>query len=180
MTEHSRWEILDGLPTYGPLAESFTATGFGTHSEGLVARFRSSAGVWVGNFQRGMSSCDQVCEHPDGCHVVVVAGGTAYVVNPETRTLSHHFGAQIEIILVIDDLRTVVFGNGLWFEALGADGLQWRSRRFSWDGVRNVARSGGTLRGEAYAPEGADGAWYPFEVDLATGDVTGGSYTGPM
>jgi hypothetical protein len=73
----------------------------------------------------------------------------------------------------------VIFGNGLWFEAVGPNGLQWRSRRLSWDGVRDVSVSGHVLRGDAYAPEGPDGAWYPFEVDLNTGDVTGGSYTGP-
>ena len=179
MTEQAPWKVLGGLPPYGPMALPFTATGLGTYREGLVVEFRSHAGNWVGNFQRGVSSCDEVCEHPDGRHVIVVAGGTAYIVAPETRTLAHHFGAQIEQVLAVADQRLLVFGNGLWFEAVGPDGMQWRSRQLSWDGVRNVTRSARVLRGEAYAPEGPEGTWYPFEVDLETGEVTGGSYPGP-
>jgi len=164
---------------YGPMALPFTATGQGTHSEGLVVRFHSSTGVWVGNFQRGLSSLDQVLAHPDGRHVVVVAGGSAYVVDAENHSLVETFGAQIEHIFVVAANSLVLFGNGLWFEALGPSGTAWRSRRISWDGMRNVTVTGLVVRGEAYAPEGAKGTWYPFEVDLPTGTVSGGSYNGP-
>lgn len=179
MTAEAPWEVLDGLPVYGPMAVPFSATGRGTHRQGLVVKFHTAVGTWIGNFQPGSSSRNQVFRHPDGRHVVVLAGGTAYVVDPETRTLLHQFSAEIEHVLIIPERDLVVLGNGLWLEALAADGTSWRSPRLSWDGMRNVTFSEGSVRGEAYSPEGPDGAWYPFEVDVSSGVATGGSYNGP-
>ena len=179
MATSLNWEILDGLPVYGPPAEAFSATGLGKHREGLVVRIHASSGSWVGNFQRGMSSCDRVLEHPDGRHVLVIAGGTAYVVDPEHRQLVGHFGAQIVYVFPLPGEAILLLGNDLWFEAIGSEGLRWRSRRISWDGLRHVVLDGNQLRGEAYAPEGPEGAWYPFQLDVLTGTVTGGSYYEP-
>jgi hypothetical protein len=113
MTNPPLWEVLEGLPVYGPMAVPFSATGQGTHREGLVVRFSPVTGTWVGNFQRGLTSLDDVCAHPDGRHVVVVAGGTAYLVDVETRTLVAHFGAQIEQVLPVPANGYVLVGNGL-------------------------------------------------------------------
>jgi hypothetical protein len=179
MATSVKWEILDGLPAYGPAAVAFSATGLGTHSEGLVIRVHSSSGAWVGNFQREASSVDRVLEYPDGRCLLVIAGGSAYVVDPETRELVRHFGGQIEQVLTLPEDPSFLFGNGLWFEALGREGMKWRSRRISWDGFRHVVLNGNLLCGEAYAPEGPEGAWYAFELDVQTGTVTGGSYYDP-
>jgi hypothetical protein len=160
MTNLPLWEVLDGLPVYGPMAEPVSATGAGIHREGLVVRFSASTGNWVGNFQRGASVLDQVFVHPNGRHVVVVAGGIAYVVDAETHDLVEHFDGAIEEIIPMPAHGFVLLGNGLWFEALDPTGTAWRSRRISWDGMRNVSLAGGVVRGEAYAPEGADGTWY--------------------
>ena len=179
MAKPADWEILDGLPTYGPMVEPFPATGREKHREGLVVRFMLPTGSWVGNFQRGLSSLDEVFAHPDGQHLVVVAGGTAYVLDAEGHNVVARFGDDIKQIVLVPESDFVVLGNGLWFEALGPTGTVWRSRRISWDGMRNVALTHGTLHGEAYEPDGRDGAWYPFEVDVMTGSVSGGSYNGP-
>jgi hypothetical protein len=48
-----RFEILPGLPPYGPLPVQFSATGCGTHREGFVVQFDGSSVPWVGNDQRG-------------------------------------------------------------------------------------------------------------------------------
>lgn len=179
MTALPSWEILDGLPVYGPMAEPFSATGEGTHREGFVVRFSPSTGSWIGNFQRGFSSLNVVLAHPDARHVVVVAGGTAYIVEPDSHALVSHFGALIEEIVSVPEIGFVLFGNGLWFEALGPKGKVWRSRRISWDGMRNLVLAGEVIRGDAWAPEGPDGAWYPFELEVMTGAVRGGAYYGP-
>jgi hypothetical protein len=161
------------------MAEPFSATGQGTHSEGLVVRFFPSTGSWVGNFQRGYSSCDEVFAHPDGQHIVVVAGGTAYVVDVEGHNLVIHFGRDIEHIILVPSNGFVLLGNCCEFEALGPTGKVWRSRRISWDGMRNVSLAGTIVRGEAYAPWDPEGMWYPFEVDVMTDTVSGDSYNGP-
>lgn len=179
MTTSTLWEIIDGLPAYGPMPIPFSPTEQGSHQEGLVVRFFTATGSWVGNFQRGSTSLDEVFAHPDGQHVMVVAGGTAYIVDREGQRLVAHLETEIEQVVNVLELGVVLLGNGLWFEALGSTGQAWRSRRISWDGMRNISLDGTVVRGEAYAPGGPDGTWCPFELDAMTGAVSGGSYNGP-
>ena len=132
---------------------------------------------WVGNFQGGFGECHGVFLHPNRRHLIVVATGQAYVVDPESRALIHHFGADIAKVVEVPENDALVFTNGLWFEAYGATGYLWRSRRLSWDGVRSLSRTALTLWGEAYSP--LDDDWHRFSVDLTSGHVEGGSYNGP-
>jgi hypothetical protein len=172
------FEVLPGLPTYGPNAEPFTATGQGAHREGFVVRFTApDGGSWVGNFQRGLSGFDDVRAHPNGRDVLVIAGGQGYIVDPVDRSQRAYFGAQIDTALRRDDPPMVIFGNGLWFEAFDALGLRWRSSRISWDGMREAALHENQITGEAWSP--LEDRWLPFTLDADTGTFVGGSYCGP-
>ena len=102
--------------------------------------------------------------------VMVIAGGQAYVIDVATRALIRTFGGQITDVLYVPARERTIFGNGLWFECVGAEGLLWRTRRISWDGMKEVSLDGERLHGNAYAP---DDTWSPFDVDLDTGEVTG-------
>jgi hypothetical protein len=173
------WEVLPGLPSYGDPALPFSATGLGLHREGFVVRFRHSDGsTWTGNFQRGFGQCETVLPHPNGHAVLVLAGGTAYVIDPSTRQLLRSFGSDIQFVARMPLAPALIVGNGLWFESLPADGKGWRTRRISWDGMRDVRLvDDDHVSGEAYSP--LDDSWRPFSVDLNNGGVTGGSYNGP-
>jgi hypothetical protein len=172
-----RFRILPGLAATGPMPEQFSATGQGKHSEGWVVEFTPTSGeTWVGNFQPGFTSCCGAYGHPDGSSMVVVAGGTGYIVNIETRQLLHTFGGGIETVIPDLERRQLVFGDGLFFEALSAAGIRWRTRRISWDGMRRISSAGSMIAGEA---EDLDGTWRAFRVDLETGTASGGSYNGP-
>ena len=177
MTE-AEYEILPGLRGHGPLPEQFSATGRGTHSEGLVVEFFPVGGdSWVGNLQGGFGKCHGVFHHPDGNHFVVVAQGQAYVVNPQTRELVEEFGADLEQAIEVPDLSILVLTDGTYFEALGrGDGDSWRSERVSWDGIRSLSRVGPSLEGEAFSP--IDDSWQRFSLDLRTGKHSGGSWDG--
>jgi hypothetical protein len=67
----------------------------------------------------------------------------------------------------------MIFGNGLWFECVGPEGMRWRTRRISWDGMMEVSLDGKRLHGNALD---LDDSWARFDVDIDTGEVTGGSY----
>jgi hypothetical protein len=172
------WEVLPGLPPYGDPAQPFSSSGMGKHSEGLVVRFRQADGsTWTGNFQGGVGQAETVVSHPNGREVIVIAAGTAYIVDASARRLLRHFGGDIEFAERPPDSSSLIFGNGLWFECLTSEGPGWRTRRISWDGMRNIAFIGGDqLIGEACD---LDDGWHPFSVDLRNGEVTGGSYEGP-
>ncbi len=171
----AKFEVLPGLPSNGPLSEPFTATGQGTHREGYVVRFSPANGEsWVGNFQRGSTRFETVVEHPNQHDLIVIAGGQGYVVDPSDRIKRNYMSSNIDAVFPIAELRMILLTNGLWVEALASDGLLWRSQRISWDGMRNYRLDGSTLLGEAWLPW--EDRWIPFEVDVQTGSVRGGSY----
>jgi hypothetical protein len=172
------FDVLPGLPPYGDWPEAFTATGQGRQREGYVVRFRPDASAsWVGNFQPGLSSFQDVLRHPNGREFLVIAGGHGYIVDPHDRAKREYFGAQIEIAVQAPELNNIVFGNGFWLESLGPDGWQWRSGRISWDGMRELRCDGLQLLGQAWSP--LENCWLPFALDLRSGEFTGGSYNGP-
>jgi hypothetical protein len=70
-------------------------------------------------------------------------------------------------LLIYDD-------QGIQFQALGRNGLRWRTKRISWEGFRNVVLDGGQLTGESV--NATRDTWESFQVDLGTGRTTGGTY----
>ena len=136
------FEVLTGLPPYGPPAERFSATGQGTHREGFVVRFTDSRGrQWVGNFQPGLAGVSEAIEHPDGQRVMVFAEGQGYVVDPDDPAHRSYCGGNVESIMRVP-AAGVILGNGLWFEAIGPSGPLWTSDRISWDGMRGLGVEG--------------------------------------
>jgi hypothetical protein len=170
------FEILTGLPGTGPWPEQFSATGLGTHSEGFVVRFIPDHGAaWIGNFQPGLTPWQGAYAHPNGRHVLVVSGGQGYVIDPETRRLESLADAAIAWISWIPSRQVLLIDNqGLDFEAIGANGREWRTHRISWDGFQHITIEGTEMRGEAW--NAIDQRWEPFRVDLQTGLAEGGGY----
>jgi hypothetical protein len=162
------FEILPGLPPYGPPPLPFPASGERAFREGLVVRFHSEAGdPWIGNFQRGSESFDFVVDHPDRRQLIVIAGGEGYFVDPESRRQTHGFGGDINFAQRIESLSLVLIANRAEVAAFSADGRGWNSERLSWDGLRHLAVSGSILNGEAWSP--VSSAWHPFALNLRNG-----------
>lgn len=77
------------------------------------------------------------------------------------------------MIYDVPNRNMVVFGNGLWFNAVSEQGLLWRSERISWDGIKDVRIDGSMLIGKAFY---IGGGWVPFQLNLEDGTFEGGSY----
>lgn len=170
------FRIEAGLPPYGPPAISFPDPD--AFSEGLVVSFRTSSGErWTGNFARGTGVLDAVRDELGRRATIVVSGGEAYLVDADRKLVSG-LGWPVDYIEYVPSHQLFVVGNGLWFESVGAAGAVWRTRRVSWDGMRSVRLAGAKIVGEAYTPMGPPD-WLPFEVNLVSGHVEGGSYDGP-
>jgi hypothetical protein len=167
--------ILPGLPPYGPPAIGFSATDSGLHSEGLVVEFQvDDAPTWVGNFIPGLSDFDYVGHHPNGKDILVISGGQAYLVDPVQRACSEMFGAAIVSVQAHPSRNWLILNDqDLFFFAVSPSGVAWRSPRVSWDGLRNVRTEGESIVGEAWEP---GDSWFPFKIDVNTGELTGGSY----
>jgi hypothetical protein len=153
------------------MTEPFSATGLGKHREGFVAELTpEGAESWAGNYQPGLGGISDIFAFPDGRSAVVVAGGQGYIVDSETRVLRATLGAALQWAAERDGW--LLFHDGFGFFGFGNSGQQWISQRLSWDGIRNVSVEADRIMGEAWDPSDL---WLPFEVELATGEVTGGS-----
>jgi hypothetical protein len=172
----THFEILSGLPATGPHPAQFSPDGRGTHREGFAVRVRlSSSTAWVGNFQPGYTSYSAVFQSLNSHDLIVIAGGQAYVVNPETQSLRAAFGGDIAWAQLYPALDLFLTHNDLWFSALGQSGLAWESERLAWDGIQNVLVTDEQLQGEAW--DAVDERWCPFTLDLHTGIAEGGAPT---
>ena len=170
--------ILSGLPAYGPRAESFPASGYGAHREGVVVEFVDDNGnAWVGNFQPGPGSYSAVFATFGEDRPVVIAGGGGYVVDVSSRKVIAEFGGTIDWCLEVRERARLIFADGIGFEARDRNGVVWRSGRVSWDGMRDLTHCDGKVYGYAYSP--LDDDYKSFHLDLSTGRFSGGSYNGP-
>jgi hypothetical protein len=166
---------LRGLPGDGPEPRQFSATGHGTFREGFVVEFNPpGVAAWVGNFQPGSTSLDQIIEEPGNETVFIIAGGQGYAVNERSGALLSTYDS--DIAFVERRAPTTVTGDNVGFASYADGRLLWRTRRISWDGFRKIRVEGGSICGEAWC---FDDTWHSFSVDLVTGQVNGGSYIEP-
>lgn len=170
-----RWsfEILPGLPGTGPYPEQFTTHG-GTHREGFAVRFSPQDGEpWVGNFQPGFGAryLSSVFERPAATTFVVVSGGQAYVVDPETRAAVETFGGDIRVGL--RDERRLVFATETDAIVVERSG-RWVSARLAWDGIAEVKLEADRLIGQGW--DALNDEWRPVELDLRSHAVLKSAY----
>ena len=166
------FEVLSGLPPYGPMAKPFPASGYGAHSQGFVVQFEGEKfGTWIGNFQPGLTSFSKAYEHPDGKHVVVVAAGAIYIVDPDTQA-AEESGGMVSSVIQISEKNALLFDDNIYLSLIGAH-VTWQTKRLSWDGIRNLSISGDFVLGQGWR---YDDTWHDFAVSLANGSHTGGAY----
>lgn len=176
-----RYEVLPGLPAAGPMSLPINAGewagAWGGQREGFVVRFHPNTGeAWVGNFQPGSNGWEGVLEHPNGQHLIVVARGQGYIVDPQAHQVVSRFSRDVQHVIPLPELGAIVFSDGLGFEAIKEDGMWWQSPRISWDEIRNINVEGTILRGEASMPMPDGNTWVSFTVDLMTGHSEDGTY----
>ncbi|MDE5465600.1 hypothetical protein [Bradyrhizobium sp. CSS354] len=170
-----RFEILPGLPPYGPPAISLTGRGDREFREGLVVRFHpKGSDSWVGNFVGGIFDYTAVLDHPNGRDVIVVAYGDTCIIDPEHRAVRDHIASDTKRAIAVPALGLIVFQGLVDFSAVRSDDLRWISPRISWDGFRNINVKESKLAGEAWSPIGD--SWVSFSLDLLTGHCTDGIY----
>lgn len=166
MSHAIRYEILEGLPTSGPMYIPVSRNGIPFYSEGFVVRFFTADGnEWVGNFETGWTQLNSVIELSECSYLFVFAGGTCYVMNPDNQTPIEVFGVGFQNILNADQGR-VVLPEQCDLTILEPNGTHWETKRISLDGLRNVVVGENIVTGLGYEIDGSGDGWYPFEYDL--------------
>ena len=177
MQEIKRYEILDGLPRYGPMYFPVTENGKPFYSEGFAVRFYKSDGTdWVANFKPGFTGLNKIMETADWDKLLVFAGGTCYLMNPDEIKPLKCFGISFYNIIESAE-RTLILQDYTDFTIVEFSGLVWRSERISWDGFKDVTLNGDLVTGLSFDATDSNNEWKPFAFNIKTKEITGGSYS---
>jgi len=176
MQQQKRYEILEGLPAYGPMYVPVSESGEQFFYEGFVVRFYKSDGKqWVANFRPGWSQCNLVVDYADSNRVIVIAKGQGYLMKPDNEIPIDTFGINIKDAIKTDDNK-IVFVDDIYVWLVDDKGELWQSERISWDGIKDLKLKDNILTGLSYDPTDSIIEWIPFSFDLETKEITGGSY----
>lgn len=176
MGQRKRYEILDGLPPYGPMYVSVSEDGEQFYSEGLVVRiYKSDGSEWVANFRYGWTDCSLVVDYPESNRLVVIAKGQGYIMTPDQQTPIETFGVDIKSAIVTDD-KKIVLVDDIYIGIIDDNAVVWQSERISWDGIKDVKLQDNILTGLSCDPMDRITEWVPFSIDLDTKEIIGGSY----
>lgn len=146
-----------------------------TRSKDIVLDVATADGEhWTGRFWGGAEGLDDVFATPNGDVLCVVVRGQGYWVPVHEPTAFEAIrSTPIKHVLPVHDPEILIFGSYTRLSAYGAQGFMWVTEDLSWDGLKDLHVTGGTVRGTAWdSPAGRD---KPFSVDVATGEAEGGS-----
>jgi hypothetical protein len=178
MTREKQYEILEGLPPYGPMYASVTADSDEPFfSEGFVLRlFKSDGTSWVANFRPGWTKYSKVFDFPTHKSVVVIAGGQGYIMSPDDEKPKLTFGLTLTDVLQTDNGSLVCANNTDIIFLDNSTGQLWRSERISWDGIKDLKIIDDILYGKTYEAQSSIDEWSAFSINLKTKEIEGGSW----
>lgn len=176
MQIQKKYEILDGLPPYGPMFIPISESGEEFYNEGFVVRFfRNDGSNWIGNFKTGWTKYSDVFELPNTDKIIVIADGQVYIMTTEEQKPIATLGIGITKILRTDDNRFIA-ADQTDLEIIEADGTIWRTERISWDGLEDLTLEDNIVTGLSFGPMNENDEGVPFSINIDTKELTGGSY----
>jgi hypothetical protein len=176
LTEKKKYEILEALPTYGPMYIPVTENDEAFYSEGFPVRFYKSDGTnWVANFKPGWTDLKVIYELKDTPNLLVIACGTCYLMNPDQTIPISIFGVGYSTVFMTEDGR-LVLQDQTEITIIETNGNHWGTERISWDGLKDLKLENSIVTGLSYDPMNDADEWVSFTYDLDTKVLTGGSY----
>lgn len=176
MQKTKRHEILESLPSYGPMYIPVSENNEAYYSQGYVVRFYTSKDTtWVGNFEPGWTHLNAVYEFDDDSYILVIAGGTCYLMNPDLQKPISIFEAGCETVIKTLD-GGLILQESTHLTVFEINGEHWRTERISWDGIADLKLEGNLVSGLSFDPTNEYEKWVEFVVDLEKRNVKGGSW----
>lgn len=176
MTPSKKYEILDALPTYGPMYIPIAENGEQFYSEGFVVRFYKKDGSeWVANFQPGWTSLKAVYELENTSNLLVIALGTCYIMDLDKTKPISVFGVGYSNVLKTENGR-LVLQDQTDLTIIETNGEHWDTERISWDELKDLKIESNIVSGLSYNPMNDADEWVAFSYNLDNKILTGGSY----
>ena len=146
------------------------------YSEGFAVRFFKSDGTdWVANFKPGWTGLNAVYEFTDQQYILVIAGGTCYLMNPDEDKPKSTFGVGYETVIKNLDGR-LILQDLTDLTVIEPNGEHWHTERISWDGIKDLKLERNLVSGLSFDPMNDKDEWVEFVVDLEKRNVKGGSF----
>jgi len=178
-----RYKILKGLPTYGDMAIPITSNDELFVSEGYVVKFYKDDGAeWIANFQMGWTETSKVIAYTNSNLIMIIVGGTAYIMNPNTMQPLKIITYGITEVLSMDDGKFII-SNETTLAILDKNAeIEWHSKYIGWDGIKDLKLDGNIVTGYAYnvfAYEELDtkSSWIKFTLNIETKEIEGGTFS---
>ncbi len=158
-----RYEILAGLPPYGPMYISVSQNGKEHYSDGFVVRFFNSDNTsWVANFERGWTRLSGVFELPAHGELLVIAGGNCYLMSPDQTEPRSFFGCNYHWALPAPDHR-IVLADETGLTIVEPNGDYWHSEDIALDGFKKIEIESNIVTGLASCNIDE---WMEFSYDI--------------
>jgi hypothetical protein len=176
MGEKKRYEILESLPVYGPMYISITGNDEPYYSQGFAVRFcKSNGSDWVANFKPGWTGFNAVYDLERDNNILVIAGGTCYLMDAENEKPKETFGVGYVSAIKTFDGR-IILQDLTDLTIIEPNGEHWHTERISWDGIKDLKLDGKLVIGLSFDPIDDQKKWVEFIVDLEKRNIKGGSY----
>jgi hypothetical protein len=176
MSSKKSYEVLQGLPPYGPMYIPIGPGFESPYSEGYVVRFiKADGSTWIANFGVGWTSFTFIEQFSQSRNVVVIAKGQGYIISAESKDPIAVFGVDINWADLYKD-KNLVFTTGTVVGIINETGQLWYSERISWDEMKNIVLEENKISGLSLDPTQTADVWIPFELDLETKELRGGSF----
>ncbi|WP_129749547.1 hypothetical protein [Flavobacterium beibuense] len=163
-----RYEILKSLPPYGPMYISIPNNN--TYSEELAVRFfKSDNTEWIANFQNGDG--DLTVSFELNKHIVIIANGICYVMNPDEQKPISTFGRSLIYANQLTDDRIILteYGN---ISIIEKDGTTWHSNSIGPDDLTILKIESNIIYGQYSDYMGqSDEEWNNFTLNIDTKEI---------
>lgn len=171
-----RCEILKSLPVYGELYIPISEDNEPFYSEGFVVRFFKKDGKnWDANFKLGWTGFNAVYEFNNEDFILVIAGGTGYLINPESTKPINVFGVGF-LSAIKSENNKIILQDITDLTIVEPNGEKWHTERIYWDGIKDLKLEGNIVSGLSFDPINDRDEWVEFIVNLENRNVQGGSY----
>jgi hypothetical protein len=150
----------------------------GINRDGVMIRFFPQRGdSWIGVFAFGDMLPNGECaiyEGPSAHCLTIVSKGEGYIVSPETPNSFKHVSAcPILGVVPIRSHNLILFYDYTEITAYNEDGLLWRTKRISWDGIEIDLISDKEIVGKSW--DAPNNKYVEFRVNLTSGSHQGGA-----
>lgn len=165
------------LPALPPIPDipivAFPADHDASSGQGVIVQFADEADrAWIGHFKKGARGVDRVDMHPNGRDVIVIAGGTMWIVDRQQRAALPVWEG-VEYFWTARSPERFIARDRQSFRCLDAGGERWRTPALSERSVSDdVQLQGDRLVGRAWAVLTL--TWIPFRINLDNGAIYDG------